>query len=85
MSSQPLSFEPPRGMRDFYPEEMALRNRVFDAWKRAAALSGFAPYDACVVESLELSILLRCIYCTKTCRRGQPLLALQSGPLLALH
>ena len=54
MSSQPLSFEPPRGMRDFYPEEMALRNRVFDAWKRAAALSGFAPYDACVVESLEL-------------------------------
>ena len=54
MSTQPLSFEPPRGMRDFYPEEMAWRNRVFDAWKRAAALSGFAPYDACVVESLEL-------------------------------
>ena len=54
MSQQTISFEPPRGMRDFYPAEMAWRNRVFDAWKRAAALSGFAPYDACVVESLEL-------------------------------
>jgi histidyl-tRNA synthetase len=51
---QPVSFEPPRGMRDFYPEDMAWRNRVFDAWRQAATLAGFAPYDACVVESLEL-------------------------------
>lgn len=50
----PISFEPPRGMRDFYPEDMLWRNRVFDAWRRAATLSGFQPYDACVVESLEL-------------------------------
>lgn len=49
-----LSFDPPRGMRDFYPEDMILRNRVFDAWRGAAVLSGFQPYDACVVESLEL-------------------------------
>jgi histidyl-tRNA synthetase len=41
-------------MRDFYPEDMAWRNRVFDAWRQAATLAGFAPYDACVVESLEL-------------------------------
>ncbi len=54
MSSHPISFEPPRGMRDFYPEDMAWRNRVFDAWRRAAGQGGFAPYDACVVESLEL-------------------------------
>lgn len=54
MDKQTLSFEPPRGMRDFYPDEMAWRNRVFDAWRRAAALAGFSPYDACVVESLEL-------------------------------
>jgi histidyl-tRNA synthetase len=52
--SEPFSFEPPRGMRDFYPEEMAWRNRVFDAFRRAATLFGFAPYDACVVERLEL-------------------------------
>lgn len=47
-------FAPPRGMRDFYPEDMRLRNRIFDAWRQAAVASGFEPYDACVVESLEL-------------------------------
>jgi histidyl-tRNA synthetase len=52
--STPLSFEPPRGMRDFYPEDMLWRNRVFDAWRGAAVSFGFHPYDACVVESLEL-------------------------------
>ncbi|MBP5544587.1 MAG: histidine--tRNA ligase [Kiritimatiellae bacterium] len=51
---QPISFEPPRGMRDFYPEEMAWRERVFNAWRQATRLCGFSPYDACVVESLEL-------------------------------
>ncbi|MEI8242738.1 MAG: histidine--tRNA ligase [bacterium] len=54
MSNAPISFDPPRGMRDFYPEDMAWRNRVFDAWRQAATVSGFAPYDACVVENLEL-------------------------------
>ena len=54
MSHPAVSFEPPRGMRDFYPEDMAWRNRVFDAWRAAAVRAGFAPYDACVVESLEL-------------------------------
>ena len=49
-----LSFEPPRGMRDFYPEDMLWRNRVFDAWRRAAVAHGFQPYDACVVENLAL-------------------------------
>ncbi len=54
MNVQPLSFEPPRGMRDFYPEDMAWRDRVFDAWRQAARRGGFASYDACVVESLEI-------------------------------
>ena len=49
-----MDFAPPRGMRDFYPEDMVLRNRIFDAWRAAAVASGFEPYDACVVESLEL-------------------------------
>ncbi len=47
-------FASPRGMRDFYPEDMRLRNRIFDAWRHAAVASGFQQYDACVVESLEL-------------------------------
>ncbi|HAS82141.1 MAG TPA: histidine--tRNA ligase [Verrucomicrobia bacterium] len=49
-----LSFQPPRGMRDFYPEDMQRRNVVFNAWRQAAARSGFCEYDACVVESLDL-------------------------------
>ena len=46
-----ISFEPPRGMRDFYPADMAWRNRVFGAFRAAADAAGFEPYDACVVES----------------------------------
>lgn len=49
-----ISFDPPRGMRDFYPEDMAWRNKVFDAFRAAGAAVGFEPYDACVVESYEL-------------------------------
>ena len=49
-----ISFEAPRGMRDFYPEDMAWRNRVFDAFRAAGEAAGFVPYDACVVESYEL-------------------------------
>jgi histidyl-tRNA synthetase len=41
-------------MRDFYPEEMAVRNAIFDAWIAAARRFGFEQYDACVVESLDL-------------------------------
>jgi len=54
MTAVPLHFEPPRGMRDFYPDDMAVRNAVFAAWTQAAQRSGFAQYDSCVVESLEL-------------------------------
>ena len=49
-----LSFEAPRGMRDFYPEDMVWRNKVFDAFRAAGEAAGFEPYDACVVESYEL-------------------------------
>jgi histidyl-tRNA synthetase len=49
-----ISFEAPRGMRDFYPEDMLWRNKVFDAFRAAGEAAGFEPYDACVVESYEL-------------------------------
>ena len=52
--AEKISFEAPRGMRDFYPEDMLWRNRVFDAFRAAGAAAGFEPYDACVVESYEL-------------------------------
>ena len=49
-----ISFEPPRGMRDFYPADMAWRSRVFDAFRAAGEAAGFEQYDACVVENYEL-------------------------------
>lgn len=45
---------PPRGMREFYPEDMAVQRRIFNAWRTAAATFGFVEYDACIVESLDL-------------------------------
>lgn len=56
MNPSPLPLAPPRGMRDFYPEDMALRSRIFDAWRAAARCFGFQEYDACVVENLDLLI-----------------------------
>ena len=52
--AEKISFEAPRGMRDFYPEDMAWRSRVFDAFRAAGEAAGFRQYDACVVESYEL-------------------------------
>ena len=52
--AEKVSFEAPRGMRDFYPEDMKWRNKVFDAFRAAGEAAGFDPYDACVVESYEL-------------------------------
>lgn len=52
--SEKISFEAPRGMRDFYPADMAWRDKVFGAFREAARSSAFEWYDACVVESYEL-------------------------------
>ncbi len=52
--SEPLTYGPPRGMRDFYPGEMAIRNAIFDAWIASARGFGFEQYDACVVENLDI-------------------------------
>jgi histidyl-tRNA synthetase len=52
--AEKLSFESPRGMRDFYPADMKWRNKVFDAFRAAGEAAGFEPYDACVVENYEL-------------------------------
>lgn len=48
------TFQAPRGMRDFYPEDMVLRNTIFDTWKKSAQSFGFSQYDASVVETLDL-------------------------------
>lgn len=43
-----------RGTRDFYPEDMRLRNWLFDNFDDAALLHGFEEYDAPVLEHEDL-------------------------------
>ncbi len=42
------------GFRDFYPEELALRNHIFATWRSVAARYGFEEYDGPPLEPLEL-------------------------------
>src|SRR5689334_11931143 len=42
------------GFRDFYPEELALRNHIFATWRGVAARYGFEEYDGPPLEALEL-------------------------------
>ncbi|HLE72195.1 MAG TPA: histidine--tRNA ligase [Vicinamibacteria bacterium] len=46
--------QPLKGFRDFYPEEMAHRSYLFDAWRRVARRFGFVEFDGPPLESLEL-------------------------------
>jgi hypothetical protein len=49
-----LDKNPPKGTRDFYPEDMRLRTWLFDHWRQVAAVYGFLEYDAPVLESESL-------------------------------
>ena len=53
-SMQDRELQPVRGMRDFYPNEMRQRQRLFDLWRITAERFGFEQYDASIVESLAL-------------------------------
>ncbi|OHE83029.1 MAG: histidine--tRNA ligase [Verrucomicrobia bacterium RIFCSPLOWO2_12_FULL_64_8] len=48
------SFQSLPGFREFYPEEFARRSFIFNHWRRAARVFGFAEFDAPVLEPLEL-------------------------------
>ncbi len=42
------------GFRDFYPDELALRNHIFTTWREVARRYGFQEYDGPPLEPLEL-------------------------------
>jgi len=42
------------GFRDFYPDELALRNHIFTTWRSVATRYGFEEYDGPPLEPLEL-------------------------------
>jgi len=49
-----LDTNPPKGTRDFYPEDMRMRNWLFDQWRSVAKAHGFVEYDAPVLENESL-------------------------------
>src|SRR5574341_1999150 len=42
------------GFRDFYPDDLALRNHIFATWRSVAQRYGFEEYDGPPLEPLDL-------------------------------
>lgn len=42
------------GFRDFYPDDCAVRNHVFDTWRAVARSYGFVEYEGPILESTDL-------------------------------
>ena len=51
-----IDLQPVKGTRDFFPEELRLRNWLFEIWRRTSVQSGFEEYDTCVLEHEDLYI-----------------------------
>lgn len=51
-----MDLQPPKGTRDFFPEDKRLQNWIFSKWRGIAERHGFEEYDAPVVESEDLYI-----------------------------
>ena len=51
-----IDVSPVRGTRDFYPEDMLLRQWLFDHWRSVAESFGYQAYDSCVLEHEALYI-----------------------------
>lgn len=49
-----MKFQSPKGTRDFYPGQMAWRNRLFDTWQHVSVRNGFEQVDGPLFETLEL-------------------------------
>lgn len=54
MAKKGLSTDPYKGVRDFYPEDMAVQRYIFDVWSQTAESFGYERYDASVLEPAEL-------------------------------
>lgn len=49
-----LSTQAYKGTRDYYPEDMRVRNYIFDTWHKVARAHGYEEYAAPVLEPLEI-------------------------------
>ena len=51
-----IDLQPVKGTRDFFPDEMRVRNWLFQVWRSVSEQAGFEEYDTCVLEHEELYI-----------------------------
>lgn len=49
-----MKLQPPKGTRDFYPDDMAWRRFLHDAWRRVSVRHGFEEIDGPIFETLDL-------------------------------
>ncbi len=49
-----MKFKPVKGTRDFYPEQMRVRNWIADTWRKVSLRNGFEEYEAPIFEYLDL-------------------------------
>ncbi len=49
-----LGTESYKGVRDFFPEDMAVQNQIFNIWKKTVEKFGYEEYNASVLEPAEL-------------------------------
>jgi histidyl-tRNA synthetase len=54
MNKGNLSTESYKGVRDFYPEDMAVQRYIFDTWAKTAESFGYERYEASVLEPSDL-------------------------------
>jgi len=54
VQQEKLETNPPKGTRDFYPEDMRMRSWLFGQWRDVARRYGFVEYDAPVLENESL-------------------------------
>jgi histidyl-tRNA synthetase len=49
-----MKVPPVKGTRDFYPEQMRIRNFIVDGWKTVSVRNGFEEYDGPIFEYLKM-------------------------------
>lgn len=49
-----LDTGPYKGVRDFYPEDMAIENYIFNTWRKVAEKYGYSEYSASLLEPTEI-------------------------------
>lgn len=54
MTDKKLSTDSYKGVRDFYPEDMAVQRYIFETWAKTAESFGYERYDASILEPSDL-------------------------------